>query len=81
MTNPIIENRDDLGMLKRPDLWPNWGVLPLKNRRDERLGYVFASDSTTVIIGLIFGDLRDPARERVHYADHEAVIDAGWVVD
>jgi hypothetical protein len=86
VSDPIVENRDDVGMLGRPDLWPHRWILPLVRDHeadDQRYGYVLAEDPTTVVLGLIFDAPRTPRHPRrvLRYESAEAVVADGWRVD
>lgn len=70
------DTRDDLGMMKRPDLWPLWPHLPVKKgpwvtgvitegENGEGWPYVFGHDGSDI----------------AGYETLEALLADGWVVD
>jgi hypothetical protein len=82
--NPTVEQTRK--MLKDEDTWPNWPVLPMKNRRQTgrlmQLGYILASSPMKFELreGNIFRI--DPNDKIIAtYGTVEELIDAGWVVD
>jgi hypothetical protein len=76
----VVADRDDLLMLQRPHLWPHVGVLPLKRRGDiANTGYITADKPTRVYLGNLF--LRGLSGTFRDYADAQAIVDDGWVVD
>lgn len=83
----VVESRDDAEMMRRPNLWPRWPVLPLK-RRSAETGFpetgmlVEASDVplTTVLVGTIF-DADVFALPRKEYESADAIVADGWIVD
>jgi len=85
----VMEGRDHLEMLKRPDLWGYWPVLPMKkpailerNFMDVNgMGYVLDAEGcqNKVFIGNIF--LASKSDRFIQYDSLEAMLIDGWVVD
>lgn len=70
---------DDLAMLKNPDAWPRWPVLPLK--RPDSYALAFVTESSAGKLKLYEGNIwSKPKGDGVELAP-EDVIAAGWLVD
>jgi hypothetical protein len=76
----VLADRDDVQMLQRPHLWPHGGYLPLKRKGQiANEGYVAAARPTRVYLGNIY--MRAFSAPFQDYADAEAIVDDGWMVD
>jgi hypothetical protein len=80
----ILENRDNVGMMRSPHLWPIPGTLPLKKRdRDPfakgNLGYIRFDQlhPCRVYYGVV-GLTHERAED---FRSFEDIFAAGWVVD
>lgn len=82
---------DHLEMMKSPDRWPLWPVLPLKRRCANPgefpecafLMDVGGLDHVKVYLGVIYelGGRKPSEFESKKYSDYEAVVADGWIVD
>lgn len=87
------EERILLNYLAKPEEWPNWPILPVKNRKETQhgqfplVGVVFACDPDTQPIKVYLINMfqvqgtdlsQVPSKE---YANPTAMAVAGWVVD
>lgn len=86
MSDPRV-TQDDLGMMKRPDLWPT-PVLPLKRRWVDRAGWEtgvlgFVRDGIYLWWpGASMFDLLSPdVAEQIGVSQLDRLIDEGWKVD
>ncbi len=81
--------RDDRAFLLSPDDWPRWPILPMKKKgefwKEERgHGFVFAGHPDTIYFKNIW-DIK--AEDKVAdypkqvYADVDALLADGWIVD
>ncbi len=78
----VREQQITRNMATDPNSWPQWPVLPLKNRKEPGvLGYMTESKNNPfrVYLGLIFGGAK-PTGVR-NYKTVDELLDAGWVVD
>lgn len=82
-------NRDDAAMMKSPERWPRWPMLPLKHRTDRvacgfpRTGMLFATGKAIVFECNLFDFGPDFTMEGVprhEYPSIEAIADE-WEVD
>ncbi len=81
----------DKEMFQTPDQWRfkqdfGIGILPLRNdsrKNDEDLGYMKEGEPTVVYLGNVFEAILPdhPEHKAIRYADVDAVLAAGWVVD
>jgi hypothetical protein len=84
----MIMPKEELDMMKNPNKWPQWPVLPLIRRtRGESPGYegILFDDPKvrfTVYHGNIFMDLGhlESCPQKV-YASFEEILADGWAVD
>lgn len=82
----ILRERDDLAMMKNPDLWPAWPILPLKNRESATVGFLLeATDCKFKIFLGNFWKLGEEgyfeSLETKTFDSFEAIIAEGWHVD
>ena len=82
----IPTRADDKEMIEHPERWPLGPLLPVKNRKKPTedgwplLGIIWSDDPTYVYVGILgLTDYETCPKER--YADVDALLDAGWVVD
>lgn len=80
----MSDRRRDLVMLRHPDRWPRWPVLPLV--RGATVGCLMADSQGYVLLYCNIYALPRSAAEfealrKEVYATAEAVLDAGWEVD
>jgi hypothetical protein len=69
--------KDDLGMMKRADLWPTWPHLPVKRPRWET-GVLIENGATKIAIPTVYQ--RD-GKILAKYDSLEQLVADGWVVD
>jgi hypothetical protein len=89
----IIQERNSLAMIKSPELWPAWPVLPLRKDMPNgvrKLGIVVTlegiSTSTVFEVNLfqvtsLRDMLTDPTIDKHEFASPEALVADGWEVD
>lgn len=79
----IVADRDDVGMMSHPDLWPNWPLLPLKRYVDNdfETGYLMMTGSNAIQFrrGNVFGPKETD--EVIPYTSFEELVELGWRVD
>jgi len=75
---------DDLAMMQDPNRWPLGFMLPLKKIGLREMGFLYsgmdAKVAPVVILGSIYDDNKQDLPKR-EYADFEAIVDDGWMVD
>lgn len=71
------ETRDDLGMMKRADLWPLWPYLPVKKPKWQT-GVLIEDRNTKEALPTVF--TRD-GTIIVQFETLEELVADGWVVD
>lgn len=78
----------DLDMVKDPDRWPQWPILPLKRGdQNEEIGFLVASGIPTVYLKNIWALKPGPMRDQLEgvsnlgYSTFEELISDGWRVD
>jgi hypothetical protein len=93
-TKKVLGPGDDLEMLCKPELWPKWPMLPMKNYKlaDPKdhgfplCGIVYdeaGADRYPVYLGNTFcnPDPADPDVKKLVYDTFAKMLAAGWVVD
>jgi hypothetical protein len=83
-----------LSMMRTPDKWPRWPVLPIKRYNPDHHGtecaVMFAVEGylTTVFLGYLIeakgptiADAMACYPNRLKYDDYDAILDDGWIVD
>jgi hypothetical protein len=76
-------------MVPNPDSWPSWPLLPLKNNKQKdangfaRLGCLYGDGTIQVFLVNMFEWGKKPLDQIEHetYANVDALIRAGWLVD
>lgn len=86
----IVRERDDLAMMKNPNLWPAWPVLPIKKRNSkggfpESAFLIEAQDYKFVVVhGNIFRMSEEgyfKTCKITKFDSFEDIISAGYTVD
>jgi len=83
----ILDDRDSVEMMRRPNIWPQWPILPLNKGRLPALQeglYLDAEgyENTVVLCNLfLFDGGKMESYEKVKYDSIEAVVADGWEVD
>jgi hypothetical protein len=89
---PLVGAEHDIAIMRDPDAWPAWPVLPLKRPAGRyefpECGFVLdsqveATDPWVVYQGTIYEvqeTLRDKSKH-LEYDSPEAIVTAGWIVD
>jgi len=86
----VLQEQDDVEMLKRPSLWPRWPIIPVKRYPDgsnrPRCGVVFddRGDTWSVLLVNMFVLAELPlidGVEKIVYDSPEAIVADGWMVD
>lgn len=78
----VVEQRNDLEMLKRPHLWPGAGrTINLKQRDPEAWALCQRVQDGSYRVWRYKGFTYDLEETPLMFADAEAVVDAGWEVD
>lgn len=87
---------EDVAFIKSPPLWPLWPRLPMKNLRrtepgfeGEGHGFIFdpvtpGEEPETEEVVLYLTAVHNPvtaATKTITFANAEAVVEAGWIVD
>lgn len=88
------ERKEDLGMMKNPDTWLRWPILPMKKieKEEERpkLGFMLATGKPIVYTRNMYELAHIGVKtvkeimenvSNTEYASFEAVLDDGWQVD
>lgn len=81
-------------MMRTPDMWPRWPLLPIKRYNPEHHGtevavmFAVADHLTTVFLGYMFAakgptiaDAMACYPNRLRYDTYEDIIKDGWIVD
>ena len=71
-------------MFQDEDSWPNWPVLPIKKRdstRPEDCGLLFTGGNVVYLKNLFDPTPIDDSTPKLEFADRDAIITAGWIVD
>ena len=83
----LAEMKDKcLVMMKNPDSWSGWPILPLKKDYKDRVmepGFLYDSEAKhTVFMGNIFNLPKDiQTLPKEEFSSFEAMFEAGWRVD
>lgn len=80
----VLDEWDDLEMMKRMHMWPLGDRLPVKRREgpEPRMGIVYAGTGARVMLhGRRPGELGLDVTEYLDYRSFEAMVEDGWVVD
>jgi len=89
------ETMDDRGMILDPEFWPRWPLLPVKRYPKAggmECGFLVAAENVrwTVFLESIYGlakygqSLKEVAEKipnKIEYADLDALLADGWIVD
>jgi hypothetical protein len=74
------QNRDHRAMMKHPEWWICWPLLPLTRRGKADMGVMCEGFPNTVFLTTLF--LFNPREDRkLEYPSIEALLADGWVVD
>lgn len=86
-----IENIGSVAYLKRPDTWFHPGVCPVKHKNkldpnsDKTLGVVFPGRPVVYAVNLYqlptMTETEIASSKQFEYADFEALVADGWIVD
>lgn len=84
----MVNTIADLSMMKSPNRWPCWPMLPLKHamRKSDGMpliGFLFESNKYkyTVFVGNMLDAKNISKMPREEFKSYEEVVAAGWVVD
>lgn len=69
----------DLEIIKDPDSWPIWPVLPMK--RHGVLGYFYNTSASYSTVQFFLGNIYEQDKAIELLTTPEAVLSAGWRID
>lgn len=81
----VLSERDDAEMMKRPNLWPAWPILPLKRKKgpgESEEGFIADSlqPNRVYLANMFMIGVINPLPFQ-DYDSPEAIVADGWKVD